>query len=272
MPEAIEQAPPEIVSAFLRGTVRRRRLRVRRRRSALRRPRLDVARAARRRRSDCCRRSACSSRIYAVRTRSGRRSTTRAWTARVVDVRVGPTFDLRIAIARSRVRRARRASSTPSKAGDARAPARDVPPDDDDRDGASRRARRRRASSSRYNLSEPPQPLVHRRMVTVVRKCSEYMHLDNSACNLASINLLKYLDDDGTLRRRGFRHTVEVVFTAQEILVGNADYPTEKIAQTSRDVPPARPRLRQPRRAADGAGHAVRLRRRPRRGRRRSRR
>ena len=60
------------------------------------------------------------------------------------------------------------------------------------------------------------------------------MHLDNSACNLASINLLKYLGDDGTLRRRGFKHTVEVVFTAQEILVGNADYPTEKIAETSR--------------------------------------
>ena len=64
--------------------------------------------------------------------------------------------------------------------------------------------------------------------------CSEYMHLDNSACNLASINLLQFLDDDGTLRRRGFRHTVEVVFTAQEILVGRADYPTEKIAETSR--------------------------------------
>ena len=64
--------------------------------------------------------------------------------------------------------------------------------------------------------------------------CSEYMHLDNSACNLASINLLRYLDDDGNFDVDGFKHTVEVMFTAQEILVGNADYPTERIAETSR--------------------------------------
>jgi ribonucleoside-diphosphate reductase alpha chain len=64
--------------------------------------------------------------------------------------------------------------------------------------------------------------------------CSEYMHLDNSACNLASINLLRFLDDDGTFDVEAFKHTVELVFTAQEILVGNADYPTEKIAATSR--------------------------------------
>jgi len=64
--------------------------------------------------------------------------------------------------------------------------------------------------------------------------CSEYMHLDNSACNLASINLLKYLDAEGAFDVEGFRHTVEVIFSAQEILVGNADYPTESIAETSR--------------------------------------
>jgi ribonucleoside-diphosphate reductase alpha chain len=64
--------------------------------------------------------------------------------------------------------------------------------------------------------------------------CSEYMHLDNSACNLASINLMKYLNDDGTFDVESFKHTVEVVFTAQEILVGNADYPTRKIGETSR--------------------------------------
>ena len=64
--------------------------------------------------------------------------------------------------------------------------------------------------------------------------CSEYMHLDNSACNLASINLLRYLDDEGNFDVNGFRHSVEVMFTAQEILVGNADYPTERIAETSR--------------------------------------
>jgi ribonucleoside-diphosphate reductase alpha chain len=64
--------------------------------------------------------------------------------------------------------------------------------------------------------------------------CSEYMHLDDSACNLASINLLRYLDEDGRFDIEGFRHTVAVVFLAQEILVGNADYPTPAIAETSR--------------------------------------
>ncbi|MFZ9456695.1 MAG: vitamin B12-dependent ribonucleotide reductase, partial [Ilumatobacteraceae bacterium] len=64
--------------------------------------------------------------------------------------------------------------------------------------------------------------------------CSEYMHIDNSACNLASINLLKYLNDDNTFDVESYMHTIEVMFTAQEILVGNADYPTEKIAENSR--------------------------------------
>ncbi|MGQ0433314.1 MAG: vitamin B12-dependent ribonucleotide reductase [Microthrixaceae bacterium] len=72
--------------------------------------------------------------------------------------------------------------------------------------------------------------------------CSEYMHLDNSACNLASLNLLKFLDlsDDigaGTTDSfdvEGFRHAVEIMFTGQEILVGRADYPTAPIAETSR--------------------------------------
>ena len=64
--------------------------------------------------------------------------------------------------------------------------------------------------------------------------CSEYMHIDNSACNLSSINLLKYLREDDTFDVDAYRHTIEVMFTAQEILVGNADYPTEKIAENSR--------------------------------------
>jgi ribonucleoside-diphosphate reductase alpha chain len=64
--------------------------------------------------------------------------------------------------------------------------------------------------------------------------CSEYMHLDDSACNLASLNLLKFLNDDETYDVEGFRHAVEVIFTGQEILVGRADYPTEGIADTSR--------------------------------------
>lgn len=69
--------------------------------------------------------------------------------------------------------------------------------------------------------------------------CSEYMHLDDSACNLASINLLKYLDGDGvggidSFDVDAYMHTIEIIFTAQEILVGRADYPTEAIGDTSR--------------------------------------
>jgi ribonucleoside-diphosphate reductase alpha chain len=64
--------------------------------------------------------------------------------------------------------------------------------------------------------------------------CSEYMHLDNSACNLASLNLLTFLDETGRFDVEGFRHAVEVVFTGQEILVGNADYPTGPIGESSR--------------------------------------
>ncbi len=64
--------------------------------------------------------------------------------------------------------------------------------------------------------------------------CSEYMHLDNSACNLASINLLKYLKDDNTFDVEAFKHTVELIFTAQEILVGYSEYPTEKIGKNAR--------------------------------------
>lgn len=64
--------------------------------------------------------------------------------------------------------------------------------------------------------------------------CSEYMHLDNSACNLASINLLKYLKEDGTFDIKEFIHTVELIFTAQEILVGYSEYPTEDITKNAK--------------------------------------
>ena len=70
--------------------------------------------------------------------------------------------------------------------------------------------------------------------------CAEFVHLDNSACNLASLNLLKFLDKGdsssavGGFDIEGFSHAVDVVFTAQEILVGNADYPTESIGENAR--------------------------------------
>ena len=63
--------------------------------------------------------------------------------------------------------------------------------------------------------------------------CSEYMHLDNSACNLASLNLMKFVDDEGTFDVADFKHAVEIVFTAQEILVGESSYPTEKIGKNA---------------------------------------
>ncbi|HYN33434.1 MAG TPA: vitamin B12-dependent ribonucleotide reductase [Ilumatobacteraceae bacterium] len=70
--------------------------------------------------------------------------------------------------------------------------------------------------------------------ITGSNPCSEYFHVENSACNLGSVNLLKYLQDDGGFDVGAFVHTVDTVFTAQEILVGRADYPTEKIGATTR--------------------------------------
>ncbi|MDA8372696.1 MAG: vitamin B12-dependent ribonucleotide reductase [Actinomycetota bacterium] len=63
--------------------------------------------------------------------------------------------------------------------------------------------------------------------------CSEYMHVDNSACNLASLNLMKFLREDNSYDIESFLHVATLVFIAQDILVGNADYPTEKIAENS---------------------------------------
>ena len=68
--------------------------------------------------------------------------------------------------------------------------------------------------------------------------CSEYMFLDDTACNLASLNLLKFLGANGQFDTEGFRHAVDVTITAQEILVDNASYPTEKIARNSHDYRP----------------------------------
>jgi len=83
-----------------------------------------------------------------------------------------------------------------------------------------------------YNLSEPRNHSYVANGI-VVRNCSEYLSINNSACNLASINLLKYLDDD-RFDVDAFKHTVEIVFTAQEILVGRSDYPTPLIGETTR--------------------------------------
>ena len=68
--------------------------------------------------------------------------------------------------------------------------------------------------------------------------CSEYMFLDDSACNLASLNLMKFVDERGEFDVEAFKHAVRVVITAQEILVDNASYPTRAIERNSHEYRP----------------------------------
>jgi ribonucleoside-diphosphate reductase alpha chain len=68
--------------------------------------------------------------------------------------------------------------------------------------------------------------------------CSEYMFLDDTACNLASLNLMKFLVSNGQFDVKAFKHAVDVTITAQEILVDNASYPTPKIAENSHNFRP----------------------------------
>jgi ribonucleotide reductase alpha subunit len=83
--------------------------------------------------------------------------------------------------------------------------------------------------------------------------CSEYMFLDDTACNLASLNLMKFVRRGRRVRRRELPRRLPHVITAQEIVVDNASYPTKAIEKNSPRLPSAGPRLRQPRRAADGS-------------------
>ncbi|OGG38403.1 ribonucleoside-diphosphate reductase, adenosylcobalamin-dependent [Candidatus Jorgensenbacteria bacterium RIFCSPLOWO2_02_FULL_45_12] len=64
--------------------------------------------------------------------------------------------------------------------------------------------------------------------------CSEYMHIDDSACNLASINLLKFIDKKGMFLVDDFTHTINVLILAQDIIVEGSSYPTEKITKNAR--------------------------------------
>ncbi|MGA3135306.1 MAG: vitamin B12-dependent ribonucleotide reductase [Terracidiphilus sp.] len=68
--------------------------------------------------------------------------------------------------------------------------------------------------------------------------CSEYMFLDNSACNLASLNLMKFVTPAGSFDIPSYRHSISVIITAMEILVDNSGYPTESIARNSHDYRP----------------------------------
>ena len=79
------------------------------------------------------------------------------------------------------------------------------------------------ANTSRINSSNP---------------CSEYMYLDDSACNLASLNLMKFVRSDNEFNVESFKHAVDVTITAMEIWVDNASYPTPKIAKNSHEFRP----------------------------------
>lgn len=71
--------------------------------------------------------------------------------------------------------------------------------------------------------------------ITASNPCSEYMSLDNSSCNLASLNLLKFLRDDDTFDAATFQKVAELVITAMDISICFADFPTESIGETTRD-------------------------------------
>ena len=70
--------------------------------------------------------------------------------------------------------------------------------------------------------------------ITASNPCSEYVHLDNSSCNLASINLLKFLGDDNSFDVKRFQRITELIITAMDISICFADFPTEKITETTR--------------------------------------
>ena len=79
------------------------------------------------------------------------------------------------------------------------------------------------AATGRINASNP---------------CSEYMFLDDTSCNLASLNLTRFLNEDGSIDIESYKHAIHITITAQEILVSNASYPTEKIAKNSEEFRP----------------------------------
>lgn len=93
----------------------------------------------------------------------------------------------------------------------------------------------RDGSEMTYNLTESTN---HSYIANgcVVANCAEYMHVDNSACNLASINLLKFLKPNNTFDVPAFVKTVQIMILAQEIIVGNSSYPTERIEKNTHDL------------------------------------
>ncbi|MFH1106491.1 MAG: LAGLIDADG family homing endonuclease [Candidatus Micrarchaeota archaeon] len=85
-----------------------------------------------------------------------------------------------------------------------------------------------------YDLTEPATNSFIANGITV-HNCSEYMHLDDTSCNLASINLMKCRSADGRFDVESFKHAVSVMITAMEILIDNSSFPTEAIGKNTRE-------------------------------------
>jgi len=81
-------------------------------------------------------------------------------------------------------------------------------------------------------------PCIHTARINASNPCSEYMFLDDSACNLSSINLMRFRREDGSFDVPAFEHVVDVMSTAMEIIVGNSSYPTAAITKNSHDFRP----------------------------------
>ena len=110
----------------------------------------------------------------------------------------------------------------------------------------------RASSTTRSSTAGTPRPESGR--INASNPCSEYMHVDDSACNLASINLMKFRRDGRLLRHGGVRaHGRHRLPRPGDRRRRRVSYPTEGIGAQRARLPPARPRLRQPRRAADVA-------------------
>ncbi len=88
-----------------------------------------------------------------------------------------------------------------------------------------------------YDLTEPQTHTFVANGITI-HNCSEYMFLDDSACNLASINLMKFLTSEGKFETESFKKVVDRFITSMELFVDGSSYPTEKIAQNSHDFRP----------------------------------
>ncbi|MEA2684055.1 MAG: ribonucleoside-diphosphate reductase alpha chain [Chloroflexota bacterium] len=74
--------------------------------------------------------------------------------------------------------------------------------------------------------------------INATNPCSEFVFIDDTACNLASLNLMKFIDEDGTFLTDDFKHAVRITITAQEMIVPNASYPTPKIEENSHKLRP----------------------------------